>query len=347
MKKHLKPRSCFWTAPKRIAMLTYLDFTQAAGAGFQLQRLVAVIRGEPISGVPQPSPDCPETPSKYHIRISDAQDLVIGDGARVTQHFGAPTAEEGEDVSVAEERAFLERELDQHKRNLRLLRQKKAVYAVGEEPLYLLNQIEAEEQEIQKIEQRLAQLAEKPLPAPTPPPPPQPGEGEQLLPVEIVTPRGQLVRGWLINVLRDPLWQGIGAIVAIIALLLTVGPIVYNHVIVPETPMPSEEVVKGFLTTKEGRPVVTVKPDTTITATVQEIVQIKVEVSTTYEEQETDLVFIWYTCRMGSSPVLQRIGNPEMLYIAPGGLGADCIVVVVEKGGVLLDKDEIFVDVQE
>jgi len=93
--------------------------------------------------------------------------------------------------------------------------------------------------------------AEKPLPAPSPCPTPRPGKGEQLPLVEIVTSSGQRVRGWLINVLRDPLWQGIGAIVAIIALLLTVGPIVYRQVIVPETPtrvatvtpMPSEEVV--------------------------------------------------------------------------------------------------------
>lgn len=42
--------------------------------------------------------------------------------------------------------------------------------------------------------------------------------------------------GQVREALRDPVWQGIGAIVAIIALLLSVGPIVYRQVIVPETP---------------------------------------------------------------------------------------------------------------
>lgn len=64
-----------------------------------------------------------------------------------------------------DEQTGLEKELAQHKQNLRLLLRKKAIYAAGEEPLYLLNQIEAEKQEIQSIEQRLAQLADKPLPA--------------------------------------------------------------------------------------------------------------------------------------------------------------------------------------
>jgi hypothetical protein len=47
-------------------------------------------------------------------------------------------------------------ELAQHRRNLALLRQKKAVYAQGEEPLHLLNQLEHEEQAIQRIRTELA-----------------------------------------------------------------------------------------------------------------------------------------------------------------------------------------------
>jgi len=112
------------------------------------------------------------------------------------------------------------------------------------------------------------------------------------------------------------------------------------------TPTPGEEAVKEFLITKEGRPTVTVKPGTTITATVDEIVPIKVEASTAYQEQQKTLSFTWYSCRAGSSPVLRRIGNPEMLYVAPSEPGPDCIRVVVEKGGMPLDTEKIFVDVQ-
>jgi hypothetical protein len=115
------------------------------------------------------------------------------------------------------------------------------------------------------------------------------------------------------------------------------------------TPMlPTPQVsVEAFLITKGENPTVTVKPGTTITATVEEIVQVQAEVSATYEEQEEDLLFTWYTCSEGGKSVVRKIGNPEMLYVAPSEPGADCICVVIEKGGVLLDRSEIFVNVQE
>ena len=76
------------------------------------------------------------------------------------------TPEEGPErvPHMDDKRTELERELAQHEQNLRLLLGKKAIYAAGEEPLHLLNQIEAEKREIQSIEQRLAQLTDKPLP---------------------------------------------------------------------------------------------------------------------------------------------------------------------------------------
>jgi hypothetical protein len=58
-----------------------------------------------------------------------------------------------------EQRELLEQELAQHQRNLARLRAKKAVYAAGEEPLSLLNQIDAEMREIQRVEAELARLA--------------------------------------------------------------------------------------------------------------------------------------------------------------------------------------------
>lgn len=53
------------------------------------------------------------------------------------------------------EREALAEELEMHRRNLRKLRQQAAVYAEGEKPLRLLNQIEHEEGVIRELEQRL------------------------------------------------------------------------------------------------------------------------------------------------------------------------------------------------
>ena len=58
----------------------------------------------------------------------------------------------------AAERAALERELAQRKSNLYKLREQAAIYAAGETPLHLLNQIEAEETEIRRIEVQLRAL---------------------------------------------------------------------------------------------------------------------------------------------------------------------------------------------
>jgi hypothetical protein len=48
--------------------------------------------------------------------------------------------------------------LAQHKRTLNLLRSKKAVFARGEEPAYLLTQIEHEEMEIERIKAEKTEL---------------------------------------------------------------------------------------------------------------------------------------------------------------------------------------------
>jgi DNA-binding response OmpR family regulator len=54
--------------------------------------------------------------------------------------------------------AMLEKELEQRKHNLYQLRSQKAIYGAGEVPLHILNQIKAEEREIQRIEQELKAL---------------------------------------------------------------------------------------------------------------------------------------------------------------------------------------------
>jgi hypothetical protein len=55
-----------------------------------------------------------------------------------------------------EERGFVEAELAQRKRNLLRLRQQKSMFGAGEEPLRLLNQIDAEEAAIAELEARLS-----------------------------------------------------------------------------------------------------------------------------------------------------------------------------------------------
>jgi hypothetical protein len=58
--------------------------------------------------------------------------------------------------SAAQQRTDLQRELAQHQQNLLLLRQQKAQYGAGEEPLHLLNQIDYENGSIQQIQGELA-----------------------------------------------------------------------------------------------------------------------------------------------------------------------------------------------
>ncbi len=61
-------------------------------------------------------------------------------------------------MSLEEERTWLERELGGLKRTLYKLRAQRAIYAPGEVPLRLLNQIEELEEEAQRIEKRLREL---------------------------------------------------------------------------------------------------------------------------------------------------------------------------------------------
>ena len=115
----------------------------------------------------------------------------------------------------------------------------------------------------------------------------------------------------------------------------------------PDLPPAPQVSVDAFFITKGENLTTTVKPGMTITTTIEEVVRIKVEVSMTGQKPGGDLLFTWCTCSEGDRPVLQRVGNPEMLYVAPSAPGSDCIRVVFEKEGVELGRNEIFVDVQE
>lgn len=104
-----------------------------------------------------------EAASRYQVDASRAIGVITGPQAKLEQHFGSPVQPPAPRTSMAggftpeQQRVALEQELSQHQRNLTRLRAKKGMFASGEEPLNLLNQIEAEEREIQRIQIELEQ----------------------------------------------------------------------------------------------------------------------------------------------------------------------------------------------
>lgn len=98
---------------------------------------------------------------KYNINIQGAQGVVIGDHGQVTQHFGGQSDPSTSHPATMdpklqdEQRQALQELLGRHQRNLQRLQAKKAVYALREEPLSLINQAEHEEEEIARIQAEL------------------------------------------------------------------------------------------------------------------------------------------------------------------------------------------------
>ena len=64
-------------------------------------------------------------------------------------------------ASLADDSRSLRAELAQHQRNLNILREHAAIFAAGETPLHLINQIDAEKATIEKIKARLKKTQEK------------------------------------------------------------------------------------------------------------------------------------------------------------------------------------------
>ena len=101
---------------------------------------------------------------KFHIETPNAVGVVIGDDAKVEQHFESPgralasRSPTPDTLTRDEQRDTLEQELVQHQRNLARLRAKRGVYAAGEEPLSIINQIEAEAREIEHIQAKLGEI---------------------------------------------------------------------------------------------------------------------------------------------------------------------------------------------
>lgn len=103
-------------------------------------------------------------PGKFQINASGANIGAVGDNAKVNQRLvntlsASASGVSNEDAGLSSQQDLNVRDqLSQHRRNLSRLQSKKAVYAAGEESLSLLNQIEAEEQEIKRLELRVAKL---------------------------------------------------------------------------------------------------------------------------------------------------------------------------------------------
>jgi hypothetical protein len=112
--------------PRFLRRMTWVDFRGGLDDEDAFQRLVAGIRGVAPGAIGAPPAQAATGPTPAFDRVT--------------------------------ERAALERELAQHKGNLYKLRQQAAIYAAGETPLHLLNQIEAEEVEIRRIEKQLRDL---------------------------------------------------------------------------------------------------------------------------------------------------------------------------------------------
>jgi hypothetical protein len=188
----------------------------------------------------------------------------------------------------------------------------------------------------QNIEQCLTQLAEKPLPAQTPLPTPQPGEGEQLPLVEIVTPSGRRVRGWLVEILRDPLH---GSIATVLALLVAICTLFWHDIralLFPTTPTATPtstvtvanlpEARVGFTVAFSDGVELGVPAGGTLTLTPGEGVLIETSVTVGQLSFPRDLAY-QYRAPLGSIP--KELVGSRTSYIAPNQPGPDFITVLI------------------
>jgi hypothetical protein len=115
---------------------------------------------------------------------------------------------------VDSERASLERQLDRRRRNLCKLQEKAAIYAAGEVPLHLQNQIEAEQEAIADIKTRLDSI--------------QIEEGEKER--EPAERRKRSPRDWWASLPRETQVAVIRSTGVIIAALISLHTYTYAHI---------------------------------------------------------------------------------------------------------------------
>jgi hypothetical protein len=122
----------------------------------QLDQLIDVLLQSQVEAVFLPLASVQTGGEQAGARPGDAKD-VKGASQATRRRKGAQRAGA---FTAAEQRAGLEQELGQHQRNLAQLRRQKAYYGAGEEPLRLLNQIDAEEREIERVRGELDALTQ-------------------------------------------------------------------------------------------------------------------------------------------------------------------------------------------
>jgi hypothetical protein len=121
----------------------------------------------PSARTPKDRPAAPTTPSSASptpVTVFDQRGQTVGTQINIAGDATGPLLAAGgrekDTLSPEDERAALQKELDRHRRNLHRLREQAALYAAGETPLRLRNQIEAEEKAIRRIEAKLEDLGE-------------------------------------------------------------------------------------------------------------------------------------------------------------------------------------------
>ena len=209
--------------PKRIAMLTYIDFTQA---GYQteawerllkalrprlyepaesriedLQRQLLILRRnlaelEEMRAVYGPL-DVPLSllnqinETKETIRLLEAELMALTEATEVPREAEVPT--------ISGEIQSLKRQIELQRSNLLALQERRASFGV-DVPTSLLNEISRVKEELARLEEVFSELEPRPRPLP-----PGSSKGRSF-----------------IEILGDPVWQGIGALVAVISLLIAI-----------------------------------------------------------------------------------------------------------------------------
>lgn len=151
-----------------LAFVVILGYYILMGMKEKMKHEERLQKGTPIQIVTKETTDTKAiTTGPKYISNVDGSTVVIGDEAKVEveQHLegvGRPLTPEipsAEAFMSQNQHSTLEQQLSRHQRNLTRLQAKKGVYAAGEEPLSLINQIEAEEREIQRIHKVMEQLS--------------------------------------------------------------------------------------------------------------------------------------------------------------------------------------------
>ena len=122
-------------------------------------QLQTVLVGDTLAPATPKSPTAAQG-AVYNIHINQAQGLAIGDGAQVVSPSKTTSAQADRKTSNDEERTHLQKLLAQYRKNLQHLELQKSQYGAGEEPLHLLNQLDAVRETIKEIQQKLAELTD-------------------------------------------------------------------------------------------------------------------------------------------------------------------------------------------